>query len=281
MITAGIDIGSTMTKAIILDTDQNHVLASSIVETGAEHRALALSILEETAKKAGFSSNQVSFIVGTGYGRLNIPFADKQITEITCHARGVHHLFPQARTIIEVGGQDSKAIKLTENGTVSEFTMNNKCAAGTGRFLECVSDTLEVSLAEMNTLALRAKDALPVSSLCAIFAQQEIIAALSRGTPVEVVLAGMYGGFARKIITMANPLRIEREVVLTGGTCKHAALQAALQREIGFELLIPEEPLLTGALGAALLAGKYGGRFSKEELSSLQARRSFSGVQIS
>lgn len=281
MITAGIDIGSTMTKAVILDTEQNTVLSSSIVETGAEHRALALSILEDAAQKAGLSCGQVAFIVGTGYGRLNIPFADKQITEITCHAKGVWHLFPQARTIIEVGGQDSKAIKLTEEGAVGDFVMNNKCAAGTGRFLQCVSDTLEVSLSEMNELALRAGDAMPVSSLCAIFAQQEIISALSRGTPVEVVLAGMYGGFARKILTMANPLRIEREVVLTGGTCKHAALQAAFRRELGFDVLIPEEPLLTGALGAALLAGKYGGRLSGEELAALQSRRSFTSVEIS
>ena len=173
MLTAGVDIGSTMTKVLILKDGQE--VSRKIVETGAEHRKLAHLVMADALAQAGLKLDDLDYVVGTGYGRLNIPFADRQITEITCHGRGVAALFPDAKTALEIGGQDCKAIRL-ENGQVIDFAMNEKCAAGTGRFLQLVADMLELSLAEMNEMALSAGDKVPISNYCAIFAQQEIIA---------------------------------------------------------------------------------------------------------
>lgn len=270
MITAGIDIGSTMTKALILKDGE--VISSQVVATGAEHKKQAYSILEQTIGKAKLCLAEVDFIVGTGYGRLNIPFADKQITEITCHARGVAHLFPDARTVIEIGGQDTKVIKLLK-GRVTSFTMNDKCAAGTGRFLQYIADALELSLDEMNALALSAQEMIPVSNMCAVFAQHEIISALSVGFSAESVLSGMYDGFAKKIITLAKTQKIEQELVVTGGTSKHKALMQAFRVNLGIPVNAPGEPLLTGVLGAALLGIKEVEKLSVQQLEKLKLSR--------
>lgn len=251
MLTAGIDIGSTMTKVVILE--DGNMLANVITQTGAEHRELAHLTMQEALSKGSVSLDDIDYIVGTGYGRLNIPFADRQITEITCHGRGISTLFPEAKTIIEIGGQDCKAIRL-ENGKVVDFTMNEKCAAGTGRFLQLVADMLDISLAEMNEMALRAQDTVPISNYCAIFAQQEIISALSMGVAPEVILAGLFDSFSRRLIKLAQPLKICPSVILTGGGSKHSALRKAVEAVLGYSVYTPEEPFLTGALGAALLA---------------------------
>ena len=253
MLTAGIDIGSTMTKVVILR--DHKVLASEIVVTGAEHKRLAHLVMASALEKAGLEINELDYIVGTGYGRVNIPFADKQITEITCHGRGIAQLLPEAHTVIEIGGQDCKCIRL-ENGKVMNFTMNEKCAAGTGRFLQIVADMLELSLEKMNDMALAAEAMTPISNYCAIFAQQEIISALSRGVPVEVILAGLFDSFAHRLVKMAQTQKIVREVVLTGGGSKHQALRSAVEYVLGYPVLTPEEPLLTGAYGAAILAAE-------------------------
>lgn len=253
MYTAGFDIGSTMTKVVILRDYE--MLANEITVTGAEHKKLAHLVMASALAKAGLELNELDYIVGTGYGRVNIPFADKQITEITCHGRGIAHLFPEAGTVIEIGGQDCKCIRL-EKGKVTNFSMNEKCAAGTGRFLQVVADMLELSLDEMNNMALKARKMTPISNFCAIFAQQEIISALSRGVPVEVILAGLFDSFARRLIKMAQTQKIVREVVITGGGSKHLALRSAVEHILGYQVLNPEEPLLTGAYGAAILAAE-------------------------
>lgn len=251
MLTAGVDIGSTMTKVVILRDGQ--IAASEIMETGAEHRELAFSVMEKALAQTGAAPDDIDYIVGTGYGRLNIPFADWQVTEITCHGRGVAAFLPQAKTVIEIGGQDCKAIRL-EGGKVMDFAMNEKCAAGTGRFLQLVADMMELSLREMNERALRSEGKVPISNFCAIFAQQEIIASLSMGVAPESILAGLFDSFARRLVKLARPLKIEREVVLTGGGSKHLALKKAVEEVLGYSVYSPDEPFLTGALGAAILA---------------------------
>jgi len=247
---AGIDIGSTMTKAVILGEG---IAASVIGPTGAEQRRLANKVMEEALARAGLAFEAIAYVVATGYGRINVPFADRQITEITCHARGIHFLFPEARTVIDVGGQDSKAIRIDSRGRPHHFIMNDKCAAGSGRFIEIIADTMNIPLDAVGDLSLQSTSPATISSVCTIWAQQEVASGLAEGIPVPDLLAGVHHSLADRISRMALRLRLEKPVVLTGGGCKNRGLIAALAEYLGCELLIPENPLITGALGAALM----------------------------
>jgi predicted CoA-substrate-specific enzyme activase len=238
-----------MTKVVILD---QAVLASIIGPTGPEHRKLANKVMEEALAKAKLPFDDITYIVATGYGRINVPFADKQITEISCHARGVGYLLPEARTVIDIGGQDSKGIKL-KDGRVVDFVMNDRCAAGTGRFLEVTAESLGVSLDDMGRLSLEAKNKVEISNTCTVFAAQEVVAKLSEGVPLPDIIAGLHEAIATRIYGMVRRLKIEREVALTGGGAKDIGLVKALEAKLGFPVLLPPEPLLTGAIGAALL----------------------------
>ena len=247
---AGIDIGSTMTKVVIL----NHgIIASIIGPTGPEQRRLANKVMEEALSKAGLSFRAITFIVSTGYGRINVPFADKQFTEITCHAKGVASLFPNAKTIIDIGGQDIKAIKIDPTGKTTDFVMNDKCAAGSGRFIEVIAETLGVPLDQVGELSLQSKDPAKISNLCTLYAQQEVAASLAQGIPVSDLLAGIHHSLADRICRMVNRVRVEEAVVVTGGGGKNKGLLKALSEQLGHKVLVPEEPLIVGALGAALL----------------------------
>jgi len=246
---AGVDIGSTMTKVVIMN---EAVLASVIGPTGPEHRKLANRVMEEALAKAKLAFEDITYVVATGYGRINVPFADKQITEISCHARGVAHLLPEVRTVIDIGGQDSKGIKLKE-GRAVDFVMNDKCAAGTGRFLEVAAEELGVSLEDMGRLSLEAENRVEISSTCTVFAAQEVVAKLSEGVALSDIIAGLHEAIAIRIYGMVRRLKIEREVALTGGGAKNIGLVKALEAKLGFPVLVPPEPLLTGAIGAALL----------------------------
>ena len=245
----GVDIGSTMTKVVIMNQT---TLASVIGPTGPEHRKLANRVMEEALAKAKLAFEDITYVVATGYGRINVPFADKQITEISCHARGVAHLLPEVRTVIDIGGQDSKGIKLKE-GRAVDFVMNDKCAAGTGRFLEVTAEELGVSLEDMGRLSLEAKNKVEISSICTVFAAQEVVAKLSEGVALPDIIAGLHEAIAIRIYGMVRRLKIEREVALTGGGAKNIGLVKALEAKLGFPVLVPPEPLLTGAIGAALL----------------------------
>lgn len=246
---AGVDIGSTMTKVVIMNQD---TLASVIGPTGPEHRKLANRVMEEALARARLPFEAIDYVVATGYGRINVPFADKQITEISCHARGIAHLLPEVRTVIDVGGQDSKGIKI-KNGRAVDFVMNDKCAAGTGRFLEVTAEELGVSLDEMGKLALEAKNKVGISSTCTVFAAQEVVAKLSQGVALADIIGGLHEAIATRIYGMVRRLKIEREVALTGGGAKNIGLVKALEARLGFPVQVPPEPLLTGAIGAALL----------------------------
>ncbi len=247
---AGIDIGSTMTKAVILERE---IIAQVIGPTGPEQRRLANRVMEEALRRAALPFESISFIVATGYGRINVPFADKQVTEISCHAKGVSGLFPQARTVIDVGGQDSKAIRIDPTGKPTDFIMNDKCAAGSGRFIEVIADTLGLKLEEVGETSLQSSNPAQISNICTIWAQQEVASRLAEGVPVPDLVAGVHKSLAERVARMVNRMKVQREVVLTGGGAKNTGFIQALVQQLGCELLIPTEPLITGAFGAALL----------------------------
>ena len=247
---AGIDVGSTMTKAVILNTG---IIASVIGPTGPEQRRLANKVMEEVLIQAGISFQAITFVISTGYGRINVPFADKQFTEITCHAKGIVSLFPQARTLIDIGGQDVKGIQMDGTGKVLDFVMNDKCAAGSGRFIEVIADTLGVPLNQVGDLSLRSETPARISNICTIWAQQEVAASLAQGIPISDLLAGVHQSLADRICRMVLRLKVEDAVIVTGGGGKNRGLLKALSQQLGREVLVPKEPLITGALGAALL----------------------------
>jgi len=246
---AGIDIGSTITKAVILGEDS---LVSAVEYTAPEQRKLANKLMEEALRKASLSLDQITYVIATGYGRINVPFADKQITEISCHARGLAHLLPTAKTVIDIGGQDCKGIKL-KNGRFDAFVMNDKCAAGTGRFLEVIAEGLGLEVDKLGELSLASENPVKISNMCTVFAEQEVVSRLAEGAKLEDLAAGIHQAVAGRICSMVAKLKIERDVAVTGGGAKNVGLVKALESKLGFAVLIPPDPLITGALGAALL----------------------------
>lgn len=246
---AGVDIGSTMTKVVIVS---DRIEVSLIGPTGPEHRKLANRVMEEALNKARLTFENLTYIVATGYGRINVPFADRQITEITCHAKGLHSLLPSVKTVVDIGGQDSKGIKIV-NGKVMNFVMNDKCAAGTGRFLEIIADSLGVPLEKIGEISLTAEKIAAVSSTCTVFAEQEIISRLASGESVANLLAGIHDAVATRVCSLVKKLNVEPDIAVTGGGAKNIGLVKALETKFGRALLVPPEPLITGALGAALM----------------------------
>ncbi len=241
-----------MSKAVITDASGT-MLAYVVGQTGAEHRRRANRVMEEVMQKAGITLDKVAYIISTGYGRVNVPFADKQVTELTCHARGVATLFPDVRTAIDIGGQDAKVLKI-KNGKLTDFLTNDKCAAGTGRFLEVAAETLGLTLEEMGHISLQTDTPVKINSLCTIFAQQEIISRLSEGEPLPDILAGVYIAVTTRVVKLARQLKVDPPVVFTGGVAKNAGMVKAMETVLGMPVLVPQEPLITGALGAAILA---------------------------
>jgi len=258
MYYAGLDIGSTMTKVVVVD-DQGGVINYILGPTGPEHRPLANMVMQRVLEECGLTIDDVGYIVATGYGRVSVPFADSQTTEITCHARGVNKIFPEAGTVIDIGGQDCKAIQIKE-GRVKNFVMNDRCAAGTGRFLEIIAESLGLELGELGQLASQAEEKIKISNICTVFAVQEIMAYLAQGIAREAIIAGLLEGIAIRVFNMASKIGLLREVVVTGGGAKNEGLIRELRRQIGMEVYVPEEPLITGALGAALIAREKGGK---------------------
>jgi len=249
---AGVDIGSTMTKVVLMDT-KGTILPAIKGPTGPEHRQLANEVMRLALEQSGVPLEQVAFIVATGYGRLNVPFADRQITELSCHARGVSSLFPDVRTAIDIGGQDAKCMKINK-GKLVDFVMNDKCAAGTGRFLEVIAATLGIKLEDLGKLSLKSNKKAPISNVCTIFAQQEIVTRLSEGEKAEDIIAGLHDALASRVTALAHRLKIEPDVVLTGGVAKNSGMVKAMRENLGCEVLVPPDPLITGAMGAAILA---------------------------
>ena len=255
MISAGIDAGSRSTKVVLFDPEQSRILASTIADQGIEQERLARDLLHDACQSAQLDRAAVGPIVATGYGRNAVRFAHTTITEITCHARGVHHLFPQARTIIEIGGQDSKFITLEDGGYVRDFSMNDRCAAGSGRFLELVASRLGVDLATLGDLSRQSQKAALISSMCVVFAETEIIGLLAEGVPPPDIAAGVQNAIALRVAALPGRT-ISPPVCFTGGV----ALQSGMVRALEFALSCPVKvsplPQYTGALGAAILAAR-------------------------
>ncbi|MBN1190128.1 MAG: 2-hydroxyglutaryl-CoA dehydratase [Dehalococcoidales bacterium] len=249
---AGIDLGSTMTKVVIIDGNEK-TCASIIRHTGAEHRQLAHQVMDQALQSSGLGFDDISYLVATGYGRMTVPFADKQVTELTCHTRGVFSLFPRVRLAIDIGGQDSKVMQI-KGGKLIDFAMNDKCAAGTGRYLEIIAATLGLNIEDIGPLSMESTKKVQISSTCTVFAQQEVILQISEGTALEDILAGVHDSIANRITRMAGRLSIEPEVVFTGGVAKNSGMVRALESSLGCNVSVPKEPLLSGATGAALLA---------------------------
>lgn len=243
----GIDLGSTTVKAVALN---GRVLGSAIRPTGANPRKTGEAVLEQVLEK---SNGDVQKIVATGYGRVSFS-ADEVISEITAHARGSYSLFPQARTIIDIGGQDSKITRINEQGKVLDFAMNDKCAAGTGRFIENTARALEVSLEDFSNKSLVSKSPSKINSMCTVFAESEVISLLAQGASLEDVSAGVHASVAQRIKAMAEHVGIEKEVIFTGGAAKSIAMRKALEDSLKVKLTVPEEPQIVGALGAAIIA---------------------------
>jgi predicted CoA-substrate-specific enzyme activase len=273
---AGIDIGSTMTKVVIMD---DGIIASIIGPTGPEQRRLANRVMENALNQAGLPFEAITYLVATGYGRINVPFADKQVTEISCHAKGVAHLFPRCRTIIDIGGQDSKGITV-EAGRPVDFVMNDKCAAGTGRFLEVISEALGITIEDFGGLALKSRQPAQISNICTVFAEQEVVARLAEGVPLTDLVAGILESLASRISRMVNRLKVAHEVVITGGGAKNPGLVKALSDKLGYATLVPPEPLLTGAVGAALLGRDIAHKASKEGVPPEIKKRVLGEIEI-
>lgn len=257
---AGLDIGSTMTKVVIFS---DRLETSLIGPTGAEHRKLANRVMEEALGQAGLKFEDLTYVVATGYGRINVPFADRQVTEITCHAKGIHSLLPSVKTIVDIGGQDSKGIKV-QDGKVNNFVMNDKCAAGTGRFLEVIADSLGIPLAKLGEISLTAEKPAEISSTCTVFAEHEVTNQLANGESVANLIAGVHLSVATRVYSLIRKLKIEPDVAITGGGAKNIGLVKALEEKFGYPILVPPEPLITGALGAALIGKDVFEKYARE-----------------
>lgn len=248
----GIDIGSSSSKAVILDMEGN-ILAQEVVNIGTGTKGVEL-VIEQIFKATNLQMPAFKYTIVTGYGRMTYIGANMQITEITCHAKGVSYLYPRARSIIDIGGQDAKVIRLNASGQVENFQMNEKCAAGTGRFFEVMARVLNCGINELSNLAGQGNDSVPISSVCTVFAESEVISQLATGASRQAVVKGINQSVAKRIAGLCNRTGLVPDVIMTGGVALNHNMVKALEEEIGMPIIIPESPQTIGALGAAVLA---------------------------
>jgi (R)-2-hydroxyacyl-CoA dehydratese activating ATPase len=252
-LVAGLDSGSTTTKLVLLKDGK--IADYRVIPTGANSQKSAERVLRETLNGAGFRWEDIQSLVATGYGRSQVGQARAAITEISCHARGAHWLFPAAEAVIDIGGQDLKGIRLNADGRVTDFQMNDKCAAGTGRFLEVMARNLEMNLGEFARAALEATEAVAITNICTVFAESEVVSHVARGTPVGEIAAGVHEAVSRRVTSMLSAMLNGVEaIVFTGGVAKNTAMVKVLEKRMEKVLLIPAEPQIVGAIGAALFA---------------------------
>jgi predicted CoA-substrate-specific enzyme activase len=250
---AGVDVGSTQTKAAILD-EARKVAGRSLIDTGANVSRAGERAFAEALRAAGLERGEVGFVVGTGYGRYKVTFGDAQVTEISCHARAAKHLFPGTRTVIDMGGQDAKGIRVGEEGEVKDFVMNDKCAAGTGRFLASAAETLGLPLGELGRLSLKAEAPVRLSTVCAVFVESDIMSYLAQGQSIEDILGGVCSAIAARTIALVRRVGIEPEVTFTGGVSCNVGMVRALEAKLRMPLNVSPEAPFMGAIGAALFA---------------------------
>ena len=252
-IAVGVDVGSLCTKTVILDGEKN-ILSYNIMRSGHYYKGAAEKSIDNALKSAGLKKKDADYILGTGYGRGSVTGANGEVTEITCHARGAMRLFSDVRTVIDIGGQDSKVIGISDNFRVTNFVMNDKCAAGTGRFLEVMASALSVEIGEMGDLCLASQEKVEVSSMCTVFAESEVISLFAQGLKKRDIAAGIADSIARRIIGMVGQVGLKEKVVMSGGVAKNAGVVRAIEKRIETKLFIAQEPQIVGALGAGIIA---------------------------
>ena len=250
---AGVDVGSTQTKAVIIDEDKT-IVARSLTMTGANVIRAAEQAYAEALAAGDLREEEVEYIVGTGYGRYKVTFGNTQVTEISCHGRGAVHMFPETRTVVDMGGQDTKAIRVAPTGEIVDFCMNDKCAAGTGRFLGAASSALDIPLDELGPTALRGERAVKISTTCTVFAESEVLSWLGRGKKIEDILLGVHQSIAGRSTGLLRRVGIDAEVTFTGGVAKNTAMIEALNQTLGLQVNVSDDSHYMGALGAALFA---------------------------
>jgi len=268
LIVAGVDVGSLTGKAVIIEfNSEPEIKASSVVPTTIIPARTANKAMDDALQKAGLNRDDVQYIVGTGYGRIRIPFANQNISEITCHGRGAHYFLPSVRTIVDIGGQDCKVIKVDETGKLLDFAMNDKCAAGTGRFLEVMAKALETTVDQLGPMSLKSKRPALITSQCSVFAESEVISLVAEGKSVVDIVAGIHHSVASRIMALVNRVGLEPDLTMTGGVAKNIGVRMALEEKLGQKLKeLPEgiDPQIIGAFGAALIA--------RDELQKKQAK---------
>jgi len=254
MIVAGCDVGSLTGKAVILR--DGSIVSKSIVPVTVRPETTAMNAINEALRNTDLKLADIEYMVGTGYGRRKIPFANLNISEITCHARGAFHQVPSIRTILDIGGQDCKVISLDAEGNVADFVMNDKCAAGTGKFLEGVARALGLDLNELGPMSLTAKSPSVISSQCSVFAESEVITLLADGEDIANIVAGIHKAIAGRLISLVKKVGLRKDFTLTGGVAKNAGVVKFLEDGLGKITKLPEDPQLTGAIGAAIIASE-------------------------
>jgi predicted CoA-substrate-specific enzyme activase len=252
MRTAGIDIGSITAKTAIFDSGK--LLATKIIFTGYNAEIAGIKVYEEVLGEAGIAKNSIEKIVSTGYGRNSVNFADRSYTEIMCHATGAHFLNPHIRSIIDIGGQDSKAILLDNKGKVKNFVMNDKCAAGTGRFLEVMARAMEVNLDDFGAMSIKSKQPSKISSLCTVFAESEVISLIAKGEQRQDIIAGIHESIAARVSSMVGRVGLQEPVMITGGVARNVGVIHALEKKLGMKIEVSPYAQVNGAIGAAILA---------------------------
>ncbi len=250
---AGVDVGSTQTKAILLD-EGRAIVGRALTDTGAHVVRAAERAFATALADAGIDAHDVGYVIGTGYGRYKVTFGDDQVTEISCHAKGASFVFPGTRTVLDIGGQDTKAIRIEPGGEVLDFCMNDKCAAGTGRFLTAAADVMELSIDDIGPLALEAQRPIQISNVCTVFVETEILSHVARGRKLPDVLAGVHRAIARRAIGLVRRVGLEPEYTFTGGVSRNPGMRRALEERLGTAPNASEESHYMGAIGAALFA---------------------------
>jgi len=256
VITAGVDVGSAMAKALILREES--IVDWSVTATTGDSSESADTVMELLLTKTGLSLNDIDYIVSTGYGRVNVSFANREVSEISCHSTGAHWLFPEVRTILDIGGQDVKAIRCNDKGMVVNFVLNDKCAAGTGRYLERTARTLGVKIEEMGPLSLQnLKEPPPrISSVCTVFAAEEMLRLLRKGEDRRDILAGATKALVERLCVFVDRVGLKESLIITGGVAKNIGVVTYLEKQLGVKAVSASEPQIIGALGAALLASR-------------------------
>ena len=249
----GVDVGSTQTKAVIINENRK-IVGRALIDTGADVIQAAHNAFDQALASAGLERSRVGYVIGTGYGRYKVTFGDRQVTEISCHGRGASQMFPGTQTVIDMGGQDTKAIRVQPNGEIADFCMNDKCAAGTGRFLGAAADALRIPLGELGEVSLKAEKPVRISTTCTVFAEAEVLSWLGKGKKVEDILWGVHQSIAARAVGLLRRVGIAPEITFTGGVAKNVGMIKALEEKLQIKLNVSADSHYMGALGAALFA---------------------------